>query len=191
MEIIKELKHHMPFTLSASILAVIIAVIIYFSKLQVSASAFEILHPAHIFVSAVVSSALYYKYKKNIFLAFLIGIISSVIVGSLSDIVLPYIGGTLLQIDISFHLPLIETPLIILASASIGTAIGMAAKFTKFPHFIHILVSTFASMFYLLAFTPSFNLFYLVASLVIVFIAVLIPCCISDIVFLLLFVRKR
>ncbi|MDI6884377.1 MAG: hypothetical protein QMD00_04550, partial [Hadesarchaea archaeon] len=55
----------------------------------------------------------------------------------------------------------------------------------------HVLISTLASLFYLMAFgvvdwLPLFPFVFAV-----LFIAVWIPCCASDIVFPLLFTRKR
>ncbi|MFH1585629.1 MAG: hypothetical protein ABIB79_02595 [archaeon] len=186
--ILSELKEHIPFTLTATLIAVIL--IIFLRKTDME-SLFHILHPLHLFVSAIVSSAIYYKYKKGFISALLIGVISSIVIGSLSDILLPYLGGQIFQLKTSFHLPLIEEPLIILSAAFVGSVLGIATKLTKLPHFIHVFLSIFASLFYLLAFSSSISLLYFIAVFLIVFIAVLIPCCISDIIFPLLFVRRR
>jgi len=72
--------------------------------------------------------------------------------------------------------------------ATIGTLTGLG---TKYQHAVHVLISTLASLFYLMAFgvvdwLPMFPLVF-----VVLFIAVWVPCCASDIMFPLLFVRKE
>lgn len=191
-KILHELKHHYPFTFAATTIAIIIIIFIKFSlNKEIPESFFHILHPAHLFVSAIVTSALYYKYKKRIFPALLIGLTGSIIIGSLSDIILPWLGGKSLGFNISFHLALIEEPFLILSTAILGSLFGILTKLTKIPHFIHVFLSVFASLFYLTSFTIGINLLQFILSLIIVFIAVLIPCCISDIIFPMLFVKKQ
>ena len=189
--ILSELKNHIPFTFLATLIAVILVGIIYKESVLISESFFYIIHPLHLFVSAIVSAAIFYKYKNNLAQALLIGIAGAIIIGSLSDIILPYLGGTLFQLKTSFHLFLIEKPILTLLVVATGGIIGIITKFTKFPHFFHVFLSVFASLFYLLAFSTSLNFIYFMAIFPIVFIAVLIPCCVSDIVFPLLFIKKN
>ncbi|GAI75948.1 unnamed protein product [marine sediment metagenome] len=189
--ILSELKNHIPFTLLATLIAVILVGIIYKESILISESFFYIIHPLHLFVSAIVSAAIFYKYKNNFIQALLIGITGSIIIGSLSDIILPYLGGTLFQLKTSFHLSLIEKPILILSTVIIGSIVGIITKFTKTPHFFHVFLSVFASLLYLLAFSTSLNPIHFIAIFFIVFIAVLVPCCVSDIVFPLLFVRRK
>ena len=185
---LKELKHHIPFTASATIIAIIFVFIIKSSN---TTQAFEILHPLHIIASAIVTSAIYFKYKKNIPLALLIGLTGSIIIGSISDVILPYLGALLFNFQPSFHLPLIEEPIMILSSALIGTIFGIATKITRFPHFVHVSLSVFASLLYITSFSQNISSIYWLASFIIVFIAVLVPCCISDIIYPLMFVGKN
>jgi hypothetical protein len=190
-KIIYELKEHIPFTIIATLIAVLIIMYVQFIlKKEIPDELFHTLHPLHILVSAIATSGIYYKYKKNIFQAILIGIIGAIIIGSISDIIFPYLGGTLLNLNTEFHLPIIENTLLILLVAAIGSVLG-TFKITKIPHMLHVLLSVFASLFYLITFSPEFNMIYFIASFFIVFIAVIIPCCISDIIFPLLFVRRK
>ena len=190
-KIIYELKEHIPFTIIATLIAVLIIMYVQFIlKKEISDELFHTLHPLHILVSAIATSGIYYKYKKNIFQAILIGIIGAIIIGSISDIIFPYLGGTLLNLNTEFHLPIIENTLLILLVAAIGSVLG-TFKITKIPHMLHVLLSVFASLFYLITFSPEFNMIYFIASFFIVFIAVIIPCCVSDIIFPLLFVRRK
>lgn len=189
--ILSELKNHIPFTFLATLIAVILIGIIYKKSVLVSNSFFYIIHPLHLFVSAIVSAAIFYKYKNNLAQALLIGITGAIIIGSLSDIIFPYLGGILFQLKTSFHLSLIEKPILIFSTVIIGSIVGIITKFTKTPHFFHVFLSVFASLLYLLAFSTSLNLIHLIAMFFIVFMAVLVPCCISDIIFPLLFVRRK
>lgn len=187
-EILIELKEHIPFTLLATILAVIISLTFYKTKLP--ETLFELVHPLHIGVSAIVTAGIFYKYKQNIFPAILTAITGSIIIGSLSDVIFPYLGGIIFNLNTSFHLPIIENPLLILSVSLLGGLIGLKTKITELPHFIHVFLSVFGSLFYILAFS-TFNLISIFIILGIVFLAVLVPCCISDIVYPLLFIKKK
>ncbi len=190
--ILKELKHHIPFTALATLFAIVLTLTLYFNNIRFYqiGELFHVLHPAHVFVSAIVTSAILYKYKKSIPLALIIGLTGSIIIGSLSDIIFPYLGASLIKTQISFHLPIIESPMLIISIAIIGSASGILTKLTKFPHFLHVFLSVFASLFYFLAFTASITPQFFIAIFVIVFIAVIIPCCLSDIIYPLLFTHK-
>jgi len=187
-EIIHELRHHVPFTLLATFVAILLS--LFLSQLNLSKTIFEVLHPLHIVASAVVTSALFYCYRKNFFYAVVVGVFGAIVIGSLSDVVFPYLGGLVFGFAPVFHFPLIEMPWIILGGAFVGGLIGVASGWTKLPHFIHVFLSVFASLFYLLAFSSVSGLYFILA-FVVVFVAVIIPCCISDIVFPFLFLGEN
>jgi hypothetical protein len=191
-ELLHELKHHAPFTAGAVIVATgLVLLIQYILGKSISQPIFEILHPLHIIASSIVTAGIFHKYKSKIIPALLVGISGAIILGSLSDIIFPWLGGNLLTLKTSFHLPLIEMPLVILGFALIGSFIGISTKITKIPHFAHVGLSVFASLFYLLAFSPIFNTTYFVEVFIIVFIAVIIPCCVSDILYPFFFLGKK
>lgn len=191
-ELIHELKHHLPFTAFATLIAIILVLLLqYMLQKQISENLFEIFHPLHIIASSIVTAGIFYKYKSRIIPALLIGVTGSIIIGSLSDIIFPWIGGNILSLGTSFHLLLIEKPFLILFSAIIGSSIGISAKITKTPHFIHVFLSVFASLFYLLAFSSGFNFVYFIGAFLIVFLSVIIPCCVSDILFPFFFLEKN
>jgi len=191
-EIIHELKHHLPFTAFATIIAIILVILLqYLFQKQISENLFEIFHPLHIVASSIVTAGIFYKYKSKLIPALLVGITGSIIIGSLSDIILPWLGGTALGFKTSFHLLLIEKPALILLSALIGSLVGISTKITKVPHFIHVFLSVFASLFYLLAFSSTFSLVYFIGAFLIVFISVILPCCISDILFPFFFLGEK
>ncbi len=193
---LKRIKHelieHSPFTLFATVIAILIVVVIKSAlNKEIPEAFFEILHPAHLLVSSIVTAAIYYKYKKSIFKSMIIGILGSIIIGSLSDVFFPWLGGITLGLKMEFHLPVIKEPFLIISTAIIGSILGIATKITKIPHFIHVFISVFASLFYIVSFSNGLLPIQFLLSTIIVFIAVLIPCCISDIVFPIIFSKEN
>jgi len=181
--IFDELEAHAPFTIFATLIAFSLFLFLKTSVLhQVSEASFEIFHPLHLLFSAIVTGGIYYKYKKNILQTVLIAFIGAFVVGTLSDVIMPYLGSLMFGTPIEFHFPLFEEPVLILGSLFIGTAIGIKFQMTKVPHFLHVFVSTFASLFYITAFTSTIGLYQVITSFLIVFVSVIIPCCASDIV---------
>jgi hypothetical protein len=201
--ILSELKEHAPFTAMGAVSGIIIMVIIVLADVpsQTSQAVFYSLHPLHVVLSALVTTAMYMKYRKGkLWAAILIGYAGSIGIATLSDAIIPYLGGALLNIDIGFHLPFIETEafpylgipkwVVINSAALIGIAIGYWRHTTKIPHSGHVFLSTWASLFYFTAFGTASWMPLLPLIFIFLFIAVWIPCCTSDIVFPLLFVRK-
>ncbi|MEA2085474.1 MAG: hypothetical protein U9O84_00260 [Chloroflexota bacterium] len=201
--IIHELAEHAPFTAAGALTGIIIMVIIIFGNVpsQISNAAFYTLHPIHVVLSALVTTAMYRKYgSRKIWAALLIGYAGSIGIATISDAIIPYLGGALLNIGMEFHVPFIETEkmpflgiekwILINSAAVIGIAIGYLKPATKIPHLGHVLLSTWASLFYFTAFGTASWLPLLPLVFIFLFLAVWLPCCLSDIAFPLLFVRK-
>jgi len=189
-----ELARHIPFTASGAVTGIIIMVIIVLGNVppKISYAAFYTLHPIHILLSALVTTAMYKKYGNGkIWAAILIGYFGSIGIATISDAIIPYLGGTLLGIKIEFHMPFIEKWWLINPVALIGITIGYWKPTTKIPHFGHVLLSTWASLFYFTAFGTAYWIPQLHFVFLFLFLAVWLPCCLSDIVFPLLFARKR
>jgi len=89
------------------------------------------------------------------------------------------------------HLGFIEDWYLVNPAAVLGVLIAFFLPRTKFPHAGHILVSTWASSSYLLMNMESeMTVGAGIGIFVTLFMAVWVPCCISDIIFPLLFVRS-
>jgi len=189
-----ELKEHAPFTAIGALTGIIITVIIVVGNIPsyISNIVFYTLHPFHVLLSALVTTAMYVRYRKaKIWVAILIGWTGSIGVATISDAVIPYLGGTLLHVQMQFHVPFIEEWWINLL-ALVGIVIGCWRQTTRIPHFGHVLLSTWASLSYLMAFGIVNNWIPLLPLIFLfLFLAVWLPCCTSDIVYPLLFVRKR
>lgn len=191
-QIINELKHHAPFTATATLIAVLMVVLlVYLFNISISEKIFHTFHYSHLVVSAVVTAGVFYKYRPHFILALLVGITGAVLIGSLSDVLFPFLISTLLGLEVHFHLPLFEETTLVLFFAFVGSLFGVLTKITKTPHFLHVFLSVFASLFYLLAFSSAFVSFYFLLAFLIVFVAVIIPCCLSDIVYPLLFISSK
>ncbi len=197
-----ELLRHAPFTLMGTVTGIIILVAIVFFNTpgDVSRALFYTLHPLHIVFSALVTTAMYRLQKKSpIWLTIIIGYTGSVGVATISDAIIPYLGGSTLQVSMEFHLPFIETEIIpfigvpewiaVNAAAAIGIALAYWKSTTKFPHMVHILLSTWASLFGFTAFGIADWIPLLPFVFLFLFLAVWLPCCFSDIVYPLLWVR--
>lgn len=188
-----ELKHHIPFTLSVSIIAGIIVGFLYIKGILGSSfmtGLFEVVHPAHVLFSAAASSAIYMRYNKKLSKAILISSIGAIIIGTLSDVIFPWIAGGAFGLSTGLHIPIFEEPLLIIGVAVIGAYFGKYSHIFLTSHSTHIFLSIFASLAYLLAFSFNIGFGAIVLITVIVFIVVYIPCCFGDIVFPLLFIRK-
>jgi hypothetical protein len=87
------------------------------------------------------------------------------------------------------HLGFIEDWYLVNPAALLGILIAYFLPRTRFPHAGHVLISTWASSFHVLMNTHrELTTIMLVGIFVVLFIAVWLPCCVSDIVFPLLFV---
>ena len=191
--ILRELKHHLPFTLVVSLLAGVLVALAFIFNLGSNGflgEIFEVIHPAHVLVSAAATAAIYRKYKKSVFAAGIIGIVGAILVGTISDVLLPWVAGNLFSFQTTLHLPIIETPLLILGIAVVGSLVGIYIGLFKLNHSLHVFLSVFASLFYILAFSSEIGVIGVLVSSLVVFLVVYVPCCISDIVFPILFIKK-
>jgi len=199
-----ELAEHAPFTALGAVAGIIVMVIIYFTHAprETSEVLFYTLHPLHIIFSALVTTSMYRLHKRGRFWAIiLIGYTGSVGIATLSDIIIPYLGGSTLNIPMEFELPFMETSnmpfieipkwIIVNAAAFIGIAIACWKPTTRFPHMGHVLLSTWASLFSFTAFGIADWMPLLPFIFLFLFLAVWLPCCVSDIVYPLLWVREK
>jgi len=198
-----ELKEHAPFTALGAVTGITLMLILVVGNIpsHISQTAFYISHPLHVLLSALVTTSIYTRYKKSRFwVAILIGWTGSIGIATISDAIIPYLGGTLLHAQMEFHVPFIDTTkmpvigiekwIVINSVALAGIVIGYWRQTTKIPHFGHVLLSTWASLFYIVSVGKAEWIPLLPFIVLILFLAVWTPCCLSDIVYPLLLVRK-
>jgi len=197
--IANELREHAPFTTLGAATGIIIMAIIVFGKVlpQVSLISYPIfytLHPTHVVLSALVTTAMYKKYGNGkVWATILVGYFGSIGIATLSDSMIPYLGEMLLDLpNKGIHIGFIEEWWLVNPAALIGVTIGYLRPTTKFPHSGHVLISTWASLFHIImALGEAVTWFTLLVIFLFLFLAVWVPCCTSDIVFPLLFIRKK
>jgi hypothetical protein len=122
-----------------------------------------------------------------------IGYVGSIGIATLSDSVIPYLGETLLHLpNRGIHIGFVEKWWLVNPLAFLGIAVAFFWPHTRFPHFGHVLISTWASLFHvIMALGEQIGFFSYIVIFFFLFLAVWIPCCTSDIVFPLLFVREE
>lgn len=208
-----ELREHVPFSVTAVTLGLIVAGAICILGFRDEAGAvgpehaagdghdhgaglamlfFHLFHPAHMLFSAVATSAMFFRYEHNALKAIIIGLIGAIGVCGISDIAMPQVSLLILGKHSPWHICVYEHPGLVLPFAVVGVLGGVAvaggiAKSTLISHSLHVLASTMASIFYMVG--PLGVIAWindLGKVFVFVLLAVMVPCCLSDIVFPLL-----
>jgi len=202
--ILIELRTHAPFTLFGAVTGIICMLVFRNLAYQSSYRIFYVFHPAHVVLSALVTASMFKLHSKRarFVLVLLVGFFGSIGIATLSDSLIPYIGELLLGMepgvhghgDAGFveeaHIGFIEGWYVVIPAAALGILIAYFRPRTRFPHAGHVLLSTWASSFHMLmAVGGKLSGWMVVGSFLFLFLAVWLPCCISDIVFPLLFVR--
>lgn len=202
---IRELRNHAPFTVFGALTGVLL--MFFFQRLptDISYRIFYILHPLHVVLSAIVTTSIYELHecksiggkcligRCNLWKLLLIGYAGSVGIATLSDSIIPYLGEIMLGMpNRGIHIGFIEKWWLVNPLAVAGIAFAMIRPGSKFPHAGHVLFSTWASLFHvLIAVDGALSGWSYIVVFIFLFIAVLLPCCVSDIVFPLLFVRRK
>jgi hypothetical protein len=189
--IVRELREHVPFTFFGTLTGVVLMVIVVrFSVPRgTSEHLFNILHPFHVFLSALVTAGMYRLHGKGrLWATVLIGYVGAVGIATLSDSLIPYAGEWLLGLDPEPHVGFIEKWWIVNPLAAAGILVAWFRPRTKFPHAGHVLLSTWASLFHMtMALGEALSAGVVALMAAFLFLAVWVPCCLSDIVFPLLF----
>ena len=163
---------------------------------RASSTVFHVFHPLHMLLSAIATTAMFWRHDRNLLKAILTGIVGSVGICGLSDVCMPYVSGSILGAHMHFHWCIIEHPMVVIPFLVVGVLTGLLAHSamthsTQFSHAGHVLVSSAASIFYLISFGLSNWTSQIGYVFVVVIIAVVIPCCFSDIVFPLLVANRK
>ena len=230
--ILIELRAHAPFTLFGAVTGVIAMLLFAKASAQVSHRLFQVFHPTHVILSAIVTASLFklHEKKQSFLMVLIVGYVGAVGVATLSDSVLPFLGESFLGVAVPTHgslhehedagsaeaqhdhgqageahdheahahdgrphmyLGFIEDWYLVNPAAILGILIAWFWPQTKFPHAGHILISTWASSFHVLMNTHrELTPMLFLGIFVVLFIAVWLPCCVSDIIFPMLFVRS-
>lgn len=198
-ETLKELKNHAPFTLFGAVTGIVVLALFQGMPARLSYDLFYVLHPIHVVLSALVTASMYRLHRSghpgrkcNFLVLLAIGYAGSIGIATLSDSIIPYLGEVLLDMpNRGLHIGFIEKWWLVNPLAVFGVLIAYLKPATKFPHAGHVLLSTWASLFHIImASGETFGWFLYAAVFLFLFLAVWLPCCVSDIVFPMLFVKN-
>ncbi len=196
--IITELRHHIPFTVLGAATGIVFIIIIALTNALpvisgASETVFNILHPLHVVLSAATTTAIYRKHSKGRILpTILIGYFGSVGIATLSDSIVPFLAESLLSLPHAEpHIGFIELWWLVNPAAFIGIAIAFWKPMTRFSHTGHVFLSTWASLFHIImAMGATIDWILVLPIFAFLFLAVWLPCCVSDIAFPLFFSKE-
>jgi len=199
-KILDELNHHAPFTVIGAILGMLFMGIVRGVPEEATHVLFYVAHPGHVFMSAYVTASMFQlktctrgRHECNIPLLFFVGYVGAIGIATLSDSLIPFIGELLLGLpDAHPHIGFIEKWWLVNPLAITGILLAYFFPATKFPHASHVLLSTFASLFHIMmAVGESVSVALYLSLFIFLFLAVWVPCCLSDIIFPMLFVKEE
>lgn len=151
---------------------------------------------------------------KGFLIVLIVGYVGAIGTATLSDSVLPYFGEEIMGVAVprecsvhsqmhsesdlcehpdhehnthrkrGLHLGFIEEWYIVNPAAILGIVFAYFLPRTRFPHALHILISTWASSAHIMMNnTQPLGFILILGILIVLFIAVWLPCCFSDIIF--------
>ena len=191
-----ELRVHAPFTFSGTVVGIAILLVVVYGQVpnKVSHVLFWTAHPAHVLLSALVTTAIYRLHGgTKLWATIVVGYVGSIGIATLSDSVIPFVGELLINLPHTHaHIGFIEKWWLVNPLALAGIAIACAWPRTKLPHAGHVFLSTLASLFHVtMAVGTDLPVLKVLAIAVFLFLAVWVPCCTSDIVFPLVFAKGK
>lgn len=153
---------------------------------------FHTFHYLHIIVAVTGAMITFFRFSNNLVLGLLVAVLAPTFFCVVSDIMLPAVAASVLGAKICMHICFFDSyeTLNLLAFMLAGVVCGAALLrheeslkvFALRSHFMHIFVSCLAALFYTVA--HGFNEWYNAMGILFVFlfIAVIIPCTLSDVV---------
>lgn len=196
-----ELICHFPYAVFSVALSLgVLSFLTYFSELLApkcqdicssSVILFHSFHFMHIVFAATGTLITFLRFSKNYVKGTFVALGSTLVFCTLSDAVLPFVTGEILGIRMHFHLCLFSELRNVVPFLVMGLINGHVmslhhsskqGSFSIFSHFIHILISSFASIFYLVS--QGFTQWHTSIGAIFIFlvIAVVVPCTLSDLV---------
>lgn len=202
--ILIELGHHLPYTIfGVAIGLMLMGILTFFATLMRSeellpaaaGELFHVSHTSHILFSAVATTAMFWKHEKRLLKAIVIGSVGSIGICALSDTIFPTIGGMMLGVQMRMHICVLEHPFMVLPFAGVGVLAGFMIpgaieKSTEYSHSVHVLFSSISAILYMTGFGMQDWVHMLGGVFLVTVVSVMVPCCMSGIVFPLMCVHK-
>jgi hypothetical protein len=191
-----ELRRHAPFTLAGTGIGIVVMASFMLGHVpqRASETLFWVFHPLHVLLSALVTAAMYrLRGGQRLWATLAVGYVGSIGIATLSDSLIPFVGEWLLGLpNRGLHFGFLEKWWLVNPLALAGIWLGCRWPLTRVPHAGHVLLSTWASLFHMtMALHGAPDVFTVVVIAAFLFLAVWVPCCTSDIIFPLLFVRAE
>ena len=205
--ILDEVMSHLPYAVFSVTFSLIALSVFSFVSIDKSSELvniafnqlFHSFHFMHIVFAASGSLLTFFRFSDNVFKGLFVGAITSSFFCMLSDIFIPYVGGLILGVDMHLHICFIYELANVLPFLVIGLITGLIMRkhqleirgvMSLWSHFTHIFISSLASSFYLVGngfanWSPQIGPVFLV-----LLVAVLIPCSLSDIVIPMFFAKS-
>jgi hypothetical protein len=196
--VLRELGHHLPYSVLSALVGILLVTgLSALHAAGIGQKLFHVLHPTHMLLSAAATTAMFWKHDRRILRAVGIGFVGAVGICSISDYGLPYLGGLVLGVRMEAHFCFLEHPELVVPFAVLGIVCGLVAgefvrRSTVYSHSGHVVVSSVASTLFLASFGVALDRAAMIGWMfLIVIVSVMLPCCVSDIVFPLLFVKPE
>lgn len=208
----EELVHHFPYAIFSIAFGMIILSLLDYSRMGAakdivasSCSAgyhmlFHSFHFLHILFASTGAVITFSRFSKNITKMILIGTISPMFFCFLSDVLMPYLAGEILGVHMHLHICFHRELHNVLPFLFVGVLNGyllqfynssMLRFFSFGSHFAHILISSLASLFYMVS--HGFGDWYPSMGIIFLFLiaAIMLPCTLSDVIIPMYFARTK
>lgn len=163
---------------------------------------FHAFHYLHLIFAVTGTCIMFFRYSKNIVAGIAVSLIAPAIFCTLSDVALPALAGNMLGVSMPVHVCFTSLPDLInlLPFMVVGLLNGWMIRYhgegslgfiSLASHFIHILISSLAALFYMVSY--GFTDWHHMMGILLIFllVAVVIPCTLSDIVVPMYFAQRK
>ncbi|MGE0206430.1 MAG: hypothetical protein AB7R69_01125 [Candidatus Babeliales bacterium] len=204
--VLSELICHLPYAIFSVAFGLIILSFLAFGGMADGSKAhakglhmlFHSFHFLHIIFATTGCLVTFSRFSSNIVKGLVVSLFTALFFCTLSDVVLPYLTGTMFGVHMHFHICLWSELHNIVPFLSIGLLNGFIlsrhttvnrAAYSVASHFGHILTSSLASLFYLVSEGFAQWNVYMGMVFVLLIIAVVVPCTFADVIVPVLFAQ--
>jgi hypothetical protein len=206
-----ELACHLPYAAFSVAFGFVVLSLLYFIGLNGMQPAlmrkgyhvlFHSFHYLHIVYAVIGTMVTFSRFSRNLVRGVILSVVSPAIFCTLSDVVLPALAGEILGVDMKIHICFLSwyDALNVIPLMLVGLVTGIVLRshkesslgfFSLGSHFVHILISSLASLFYMVSY--GFGEWYQSMGLLflLLVIAVVVPCTLSDVVIPMYFARAK
>lgn len=211
----EELLHHLPYAIFSVALSMIVLALMSSDSVSVLEHVhdcdsctggnnkfyllFHSFHFLHILFAATGTVITFSRFSKSFFKAVIVGTVSPIVFCMLSDVLLPNLAGKILGVDMDLHICFHRELPNVLPFLLVGIINGFVLRkhhssalrfFSLGSHFVHILISSLASLFYMVShgfsdWSPKMGIIFLF-----LVVAIVVPCTFSDVVVPMYFAKR-